>query len=104
MNSFKIKKGDTVRVMSGKDSGKTGKVLRVIFATDRASVEGVNLYKKHVRPRRENEKGQVVEVARPIHISNLKIVCPSCGVASRIGMKQDGKTKQRVCKKCNSTL
>lgn len=71
MIKFKIKKGDTVRVITGKNKGKTGKVLRVYMKTERVLVEGLNVYKKHVRPKTQQEKGQVIEASRPIHISNV---------------------------------
>jgi len=104
MNTFKIKKGDTVRIISGKDKGKTGKVLRCFFTRDRVSIEGINIYKKHVRPKKQNEKGQIVEVARPLHISNVQIVCPSCGANSRIAIQRDKNSRSRACKKCNATF
>lgn len=69
---FKIKKGDTVVVRTGKDRKKTGAVLRVYRKTHRVLVEGINVYKKHVRPKKQQEKGQVIETARPIHISNVQ--------------------------------
>lgn len=68
---YKIKKGDTVKVITGKDRNKTGKVLRVDRKNDRVLVEGINVYKKHVRPKTQQEKGQVIEAARSIHISNV---------------------------------
>ena len=69
-----IKKGDTVKVLAGKDRAKTGKVLQVVKKTERVVVEGVNVYKKHMKPKREGEKGQIVEIPRSIHISNVKLV------------------------------
>jgi large subunit ribosomal protein L24 len=74
---FKIKKGDLVSVITGKDKGKSGKVLRVDKKTERVLVEGVNVYKKHVRPKTQQEKGQVIEAARPVHISNVKKISQS---------------------------
>lgn len=86
-----IKKGDTVRVIAGKDRGKTGKVVHVIPSAGRVTVEGVNVYKKHVRPKRQGEKGETVEVSRPLNASNVMLLCPSCGEPTRLG---------RSCKKC----
>ncbi len=104
MEKIRIKKGDTVKIIAGKDKGKSGKVVRALPKQRRVAIEGINVYKKHVRPRTANEKGQVVEVARPLHISNVQLICPSCKQATRIRHKTDGKTKTRTCKKCNATV
>lgn len=99
-----MKKGDTVKIIAGKDKGKTGKILKTITERGRVLVEGINVYKKHVRPRRQNEKGQVISVPRSLNISNVQILCSSCGKATRIGMKIEGDKKVRICKKCNATV
>jgi len=100
MNNFKIKKGDTVAVIAGKDKGKTGKVLKSIFTRQRVLIEGVNVYKKHVKPRRTNEKGQIIHVPRSIHISNVQLLCPSCGKAVRVSISRIEGKRVRTCKKC----
>ncbi len=99
-----IKKGDTVKISAGKNRGKTGKVLYIFPERNRVTVEGINLYKKHVRPKRQGEKGEVVEVARPINSSNVSVVCPSCGKPTRIGRKREKKNVIRICKKCDSAI
>jgi large subunit ribosomal protein L24 len=104
MNNISIKKNDTVKVISGKDKGKTGKVLKIIKLSNRAVVEGINLYKKHVKPKTENEKGQVITVPRSLNISNIQLVCPSCGKPTRVGHSIEGKIKSRICKKCKSRI
>lgn len=104
MNAFKIKKGDTVKVITGKDKGKTGKVLRVILSNGRVLVEGINLYQKHVRPRTANEKGQTITVPRSLAISNVQLICSSCGAATRVGFTVANNSKSRTCKKCSSTV
>jgi large subunit ribosomal protein L24 len=101
---MRIKKGDNVKVLAGKDRGKTGKVMHVDPKTGRISIEGLNLYKKHVRPKRQGEKGEVVQVARPMNGSNVGIVCPSCGKSTRIGIRREGGKAIRVCKRCTATL
>ena len=101
-----IKKNDTVYVLSGKDSGKTGKVLRVFLDKDRAIVEGINFINKHTRPNpQKNVKGGILPKESPIHVSNLMVVCKNCNKHARLGVSvaQDGK-KTRVCKKCGETL
>lgn len=101
---MRIKKGDNVKVLAGKDRGKTGKVIAADPARLRVTVEGLNLYKKHTRPKRHGEKGQVISVPRPMHASNVLPVCPSCGKASRAGYREEGKVKVRYCRSCKATL
>ena len=99
---MKLKKGDNILVASGKDRGKVAKVLKVIPKESRILVEGVNLKAKHIRPKKEGEKGQVVRVPAPFDASNVKIICPKCQKAVRLGYKIVGNKKYRVCKKCKS--
>lgn len=101
---MKIRKNDQVKILSGKDRGKTGKVLRVIPKTGKVLVGGLNLVKKHSRPKRQGEKGQRVTVPAPVNASNLMLVCPKCSKASRVGFKISGKNKFRVCNKCKSEI
>ena len=99
-----IKKGDNVKILNGKDNGKTGRVISVEIKRGRVLVEGVNLYKKHVRPKRAGEKGQVVQLPRPLNVSNIAIVCQGCHKATRIGHRIEGEKKVRFCKKCKTTI
>ncbi|OGI25855.1 MAG: 50S ribosomal protein L24 [Candidatus Moranbacteria bacterium RBG_13_45_13] len=101
---MKIKKGDNVKILSGKDRGKMGKVLRFLPKDKKAIVEGLNLVKKHVRPRKQGEKGQRVSVPAAIGMSNLMLVCPKCSKPTRVGYKQGEKNKFRICKKCKSEI
>ncbi len=104
MKKFKIKSGDTVRVMSGKDRGKTGTVIKVIRDKDRVLVEGVNIITKRVKPTAENPQGGLVEKEAPIHISNVMLVDPKKGVPTRVGYKiKDGK-KVRYSKKTGEEI
>ena len=98
---MKIRKGDQVKIIAGKDRGKTGTVTHVFPRGERIAAEGVNLYKKRVRPRKQNEKGETVIVARPFAASNAMIVCPNCRKPSRIGFKIESGQKVRYCKKCS---
>lgn len=102
---MKIKKGDTIKIICGKDLGKTGKVLSVLPKKGKVVIEGLNLRIKHVRPRRQREKGQRISFPAPMDISNVMLVCPKCGKATRVGYKilEDGK-KVRVCKKCGEII
>lgn len=101
---MKIRKSDNVKILSGKDREKTGKVLRVFSKDKKAIVEGMNLVKKHSRPRKQGEKGQRISVPAAIDLSNLMLVCPKCSKSSRVGYKVSGKNKFRVCKKCKSEI
>jgi large subunit ribosomal protein L24 len=101
---MKVKKNDTVLVLTGKDSGKTGKVLRAMPSENRVVVEGVNVQKKHKRARSAQETSSIVEQAGAIDASNVLVICPVCNKATRVAHAEvDGK-KVRVCKKCNASL
>jgi large subunit ribosomal protein L24 len=97
-----IKKGDTVKILAGKDGGKTGKVINVDVKNGKISVEGLNMFKKHVRPKKQGEKGEVVQLSRPMNVSNAILVCSSCGKPTRPGYRVEGKKKIRFCKKCQA--
>ncbi|MFA6476262.1 MAG: 50S ribosomal protein L24 [Candidatus Paceibacterota bacterium] len=102
---MKIKKNDNVVIITGKDRGKQGKVLRVLAEDEKVLVEGMNLRKKHQKPRKEGDKGQMIDMPHPIHISNVALYCSSCGKGVRMGAKMaDGKKKVRVCKKCGKEI
>lgn len=101
---MKIKKGDKVIVISGKDKGTSGPVARVIKEQGRVLVEGVNMRKKHHRARRRGEKGQIVEMAYPIHISNVQLIDPQTGARTRVGYKTEGGKKVRIARKSGNTL
>ena len=99
-----IKKGDTVQVLSGNDKGKTGEVLEVIPKLQKVIVKGVNIRKKHVKPRKQGEEGGIIPVECSIHSSKVNVVCPKCNKPTRIATKKEGKEKVRVCKKCGATI
>lgn len=104
---MKIKTGDTVLILSGKDRTKKGKIIEVFPKKNRVIVEGINIVKKHVRPKRSGEKGQRVEVSRPLNISNVKLVCPKCKKPTRIGhglVSKGREKKVRICKKCKQEI
>lgn len=101
---MKIKKGDTVQVLSGNDKGKTGEVLEVIPKLQKVIVKGVNIRKKHIKPRKQGEEGGIIPVECSIHSSKVSVVCPKCNKATRVGMIKEGKEKIRVCKKCGAKI
>ena len=101
----KIRKGDEVLVITGKDKGKRGKVLRVIRKENRVVVEGVNIIKKHVKPRGMGQTGGIIQQEAPIHISNVMLICTKCGKPTRVGFRiLEDKTKVRICKKCKEVI
>lgn len=102
---LRIKKNDTVMVLSGKDKGKRAKILEVNPDKETVLVEGVNVVKKHTKPRPPKvPQGGILEKAMPIHASKVMLVCPHCDTPVRIKMKIVGKERYRVCRKCNETL
>lgn len=104
---MKIKEGDMVSIISGKDRAKTGKVLQAFPKDNRITVEGINIIKKHVKAKRTGEKGQRVEVPRPLNVSNVKLICPKCKKPTRIGYRSVQKRhekKVRMCKKCGQEI
>jgi len=100
---FKLKKEDTVEIVSGKDKGKRGRILKIIRDKDRVVVEGANLVKKAKKRKNQQDRGGIIEVEAAIHYSNVAIVCKKCG-PTRIGYKIEGDTKTRVCRKCGEAL
>ena len=102
---MKIKKNDIVQIIQGKDIGERGKVLKAMPKINKIVVEGLNLAIKHIRPRREGEKGQRVKMAMPLDVSNVMLVCPHCKKKIRVGYKilADGR-KLRFCRKCNDVF
>ena len=101
---MKIIKGDTVKIVSGKDRGKTGTVLHAMPSTSRIVIDGLNLVKKNSRPKRQGEKGQVVMVPRPLAASKAMVMCGSCKEPTRIGYRTEGSRKVRYCKKCKARI
>lgn len=101
---MKIKEGDQVLIISGKYRGKKGKVLIAFPKESKILVEGINIRKKHQRPKKSGEKGQIVEKPAPIYVSNTKLICPKCNQPVRVGYKIIEKKKYRICKKCTQEI
>ena len=104
MTKMNIKKGDRVKVLSGKDKGKEGVVLRSIPQKERVVVEKVNMIKKAMRPTQQNPQGGITTMEAPIHVSNVMLVCPSCGEATRVARRREDGKLVRVCKKCGKDI
>lgn len=99
----KIKKGDKVKVMLGKDRGKIGKVEFILGKDQKVFVGGVNLYKRHVR-KMQGMEGGILDIPKPMDISNVALICPNCNKVTRVGYKVDGDMKIRICKKCKKEI
>ncbi|MCQ2181437.1 MAG: 50S ribosomal protein L24 [Bacteroidales bacterium] len=104
MKKLHIKKGDTVYVNAGNDKGKTGKVLSVAPAEDRAIVEGINMVSKHTKPNSKAPQGGIIKQEAPIHISNLNLIDPQSGKPTRVGYRMDGDKKIRYAKKSGEEI
>lgn len=104
MARTKIKKGDEVVMISGRDKGKKGKILKIISKSNRVVVDGLNLIKKHKKPTRQGEKGEVVQLPRMVDISNIALYCSHCGRSVKVGYRQSGDKKIRICRKCHEAI
>jgi len=101
---MKIKKGDTILIISGKYRGKKGKILKAFPKQGRIMIEGINLVKKHQKPKKTGEKGQIIEIPAPIDVSNVKLICPKCTKATKVAYKIINDRKYRICKKCGKEV
>lgn len=101
---MKIKKGDKIRVITGKDKGREGVIERVYRKSKKVLVQGINLFKRHLKKSEQAPQGGIVDVPRPILISKVMLVCPKCGKTTRVGFKLEKNKKFRICKKCQSKI
>ena len=104
MNSLKIKKNDKVVVLSGKDRGKSGKVLGTVPSERKVVVEGINVVTCHIKPRKQGEEGGIIQRETPIYASKVMLVCPKCGKPTRVGHTVIDGEKVRACKKCGAAI
>lgn len=101
---MKLKKGDNIIIVAGKDKGKKGRIIKVLVGENKVIVEGANMMKKHQRPRKSGEKGTMINIAMPIHASNVMMLDPKKGVATRLGKKEVGGKVIRIAKKSNQEI
>lgn len=102
---MKIKKGDKVQVLQGKDRGRKGKVRRVIPKEDKVIVEGINIAKKHVKPRGKDQKGGIIRLEKPMPAGKVMVICPACDQPTRVGYQFDNQgEKHRICRKCEAVI
>ncbi|MHC6202432.1 50S ribosomal protein L24 [Breznakiellaceae bacterium SP9] len=102
-HKFKIKKDDTVEVIAGKDKGKKGRILKILYSKDKVLIEGINIVKKAKKKRNQQDRGGIVELEAAIHSSNVQILCKKCGI-TKIGYKFVQDEKIRICRKCGELL
>lgn len=101
---MKIQKGDKIIIITGKDRGKTGKVEKTYPAKQMILIEGVNIFKKHIKPTKRNPQGGIIDVVKPLKLSNVMLICPHCSKATRIGIKNTDKGKIRICRRCHESV
>ena len=100
---MKILKNDLVKILLGKDRGKSGKVLKVFPKKDKVLVEGINVYKRHIKKTKDHEGG-IIDITKPVNISNVILVCPSCKKETRVGLETKNGEKTRICRKCKEAI
>ncbi len=101
---MKIKKGDKVKIITGKDKGREGIVEKVYKKQEKITIPGINIYKKHIKKNEKMPQGGVVELPRPIKTNKVQLICPKCGKITRVGYETKGGKKSRICKKCKSNI
>jgi large subunit ribosomal protein L24 len=99
-----FKKGDNIIVISGKDKGKTGKISDINQIDAKVVIDGVNTYKKHKKPTKQGEKGQIVTLSRAMPASKVAMLCGNCKKGSRVGIRAEGEKKVRYCKRCETAF
>ncbi len=97
---MKIKRNDTVKILYGKDAGKTGKVLKVLPREDKVVVEGMNVFKRHLKGDGRKRKSEIADIIKPMNVAKVQLICPSCNKPTRVGIKKD----ERFCKKCEKKI
>ena len=102
--TMKLKKGDEVEVVKGKDSGKRGKIEKVFPKVSMVLIPNINTYKRHKKKRLQNEKSEIITLTKPIPVSNVELICPNCHKRTRVGFKIEKETKVRICKNCKKEI
>jgi len=101
---MKYKKGDTIIVTVGKDKGKKGKIEKIFPASSKLLIPGINVFKRHMKRKDEKNPGGIIDIVKPIAVSKIALVCPSCGKPTRIGMLVTKSEKVRICRKCEKKI
>jgi large subunit ribosomal protein L24 len=101
---MKLKKGDLVKIVTGKDKGKTGKIEKILPKADKILVTGINQYKRHLKARAQGQTSEIVTITKPLASTNVALVCPHCKLQTRVGFKIEKNDKIRVCRKCDKKI
>jgi len=101
---MKLKKGDEVKIIRGKDKGKTGKIEKIFPKAKKVVVPGANLYKRHLKARSQSQPSEIVTLTKPMSLANVILICPKCHLSARVGFEIKGKEKVRICKKCQQVI
>lgn len=101
---MKLKKGDEVKVIRGKDKGKTGKLEKVFPQLEKVLILGINEYKRHMKAKSQSEPSEIVTIAKPLGVASVALICPKCHVATRVGYTMEKDKKVRICRKCEQTI
>lgn len=101
---MKLKKGDEVKIVAGKDKGKTGKIDKIYPKEDKVLIPGVNQYKRHMKARSQRQKSEIITITKPLPVENVQLVCPKCHKLTRVGFKIEKDEKRRVCAKCEQII
>ena len=101
---LRIKKGDSVKILAGKDSGKTGVVESVLTEQGKVVVKGINMFKKHVKPSQKYPTGGIIDINKGLNVSNVMVVCPNCGKNTKVQFEINSDSKIRICKKCGKSI
>jgi|SRR5581483_655485 len=101
---MKLKKGDEVKIVIGKDKGKTGKIEKIFPKVKKVLIPGINMYKRHVKARMQNQKSEIINLTKPLPISNVALLCPKCKQQTRVGYTIKNGKKERICRKCGANL
>lgn len=101
---MKLKKGDQVMVITGKDKNAKGKIEKVFLKQGRVLIPGINVYKKHVKPQGEGKPGGIVDITKPLPVTNVALICPKCGQRTKISYQLTKIGKQRICRKCQAVI
>lgn len=101
---MKIKKGDTVKILYGKDAGKQGRVIVLDHNRRKIVVDGINVFKKHVKSDGRNKRSEILTIVKPLDVSKVILICNNCGKPTRVGIRREGDKVERVCKKCKKVI
>lgn len=101
---MKFKKGDNVIITAGKDRGKKGKIEKIFPKVNKVLIPGVNMYKRHMKAKSQNEPAGIIDIVKPLNVANIALICPKCQTQTRIGYEVNNKEKTRICRKCKAQL